>query len=110
MADRNLPVESEASPRRRLLVCSWTKRWSWLPGRSRGQGLVEFALILPAFLLLIMGIIEFGYVLTVYTGLFNAAREGARVGVVNPRSMDQIIATARQKIFIANPNGPTVNV
>jgi uncharacterized repeat protein (TIGR01451 family) len=71
---------------------------------------VEFALILPAFLLLLMGIIEFGYVLTVYTGLFNAAREGARVGVVDPRSVGQIIAAARQRIFIVDPNAPTVNV
>jgi TadE-like protein len=50
---------------------------------QRGQALVEFAFVLPIFLLLIYSIIEFGrYVYTVQI-LNNAAREGARYAIVH---------------------------
>lgn len=48
-----------------------------------GQALVEFAFVLPVFLLLVYSIIEFGrYVYTVQI-LNNAAREGARYAIVH---------------------------
>ena len=47
----------------------------------RGQGLVEFALILPLLLLLVLGVIEFGRLLFIYTEISNAAREAVRYGV-----------------------------
>jgi hypothetical protein len=51
--------------------------------REGGQALVEFAFVLPVFLLLLYGIIEFGrYVYTVQI-LNNAAREGARYAIVH---------------------------
>jgi Flp pilus assembly protein TadG len=51
--------------------------------RSPGQALVEFAFVLPVFLLLLYSIIEFGrYVYTVQI-LNNAAREGARYAIVH---------------------------
>jgi len=70
--------------------------------RSRGQGFVEFALILPVLLLLLLGIIEFGYVFAAYSGMFNAAREGTRYGVVNPRDVSGIVGHAREKVFLAD--------
>jgi hypothetical protein len=48
--------------------------------RNRGQSLVEFALILPAFLMLIMGIVEFGRLMITYAGVASASREAARYG------------------------------
>jgi Flp pilus assembly protein TadG len=51
-------------------------------GRS-GQGLVEFALVIPVFLLLLFGIIDIGRAVFAYTAVANAAREGARVAAVN---------------------------
>jgi uncharacterized repeat protein (TIGR01451 family) len=69
---------------------------------SRGQGFVEFALVLPFLLLLMLGIVEFGYVFAAYSGMFNAAREGVRYGVVNPRDVSGIIAGARKKIFLVD--------
>jgi len=88
--------------------------------RGQGQGLVEFALILPFLLLLVLGIFEFGYVFTVYSGMFNAAREGARYGVVNPRDVMGIVSGVREKIFLVDPavvniavaydNGPDTSV
>jgi Flp pilus assembly protein TadG len=50
--------------------------------RRRGQSLVEFALVLPIFLLLIMGVIDAGRLVYMNSTLSNAAREGARTGAV----------------------------
>lgn len=44
-----------------------------------GAAAVEFALILPVFVLMILGMIEFSRVYNVQISLSNAAREGARV-------------------------------
>lgn len=50
---------------------------------DRGQDLVEFALILPVLLLLLLGIMEFGIVIFTYDTIANAAREGARYGIIH---------------------------
>ncbi len=42
-----------------------------------GQGLVEFALILPILLLLVMGALDFGRAFYMKTVMENSAREGA---------------------------------
>ena len=44
---------------------------------SRGQTLVEFALILPVFLLLTLGVVDGARIFTSYISITNAAREGA---------------------------------
>lgn len=48
----------------------------------RGQALAEFALILPIALLVLMGTIQFGLMLSAYVGATNVAREVARYGSV----------------------------
>lgn len=45
--------------------------------------MVEFALIVPMLLLLVFGIIEFGYMLNRDTVISNASRDGARVASLN---------------------------
>lgn len=47
-----------------------------------GQALVEFAIILPILILIIMGILQFGMMLNTYLTIENASREGARTGIV----------------------------
>ena len=47
---------------------------------SKAQGLVEFALVLPVLLLVIVGIIEFGRLIFMYSAVAAASREGARYG------------------------------
>jgi Flp pilus assembly protein TadG len=47
-----------------------------------GAELIEFALTLPLLLLLVLGIIEFGFMFQEYEVLTNAAREGARIAVL----------------------------
>lgn len=49
---------------------------------GRGQSLVEFALILPVLVILLLGIIDFGMGLRSYISLTNATREGARFAAV----------------------------
>ena len=49
---------------------------------NKGQALVEFAIILPILLLLLMGIFQFGMMLNTHLTIENASREGARVGIV----------------------------
>ena len=47
-----------------------------------GAELIEFALVLPILLLIVMGIFDFSFAFQRYQILTNAAREGARVGVL----------------------------
>jgi Flp pilus assembly protein TadG len=49
---------------------------------ERGQSLVEFAMIIPLFLLLVFAIVDFGMGFYSWITVTNAAREGARVGAV----------------------------
>ena len=51
--------------------------------RERGQSLVEFALVLPVLLLFIFGIVDAGRLIYTYNTVSNAARDGARVAIVN---------------------------
>jgi Flp pilus assembly protein TadG len=52
--------------------------------RGQGQSLVEFAVVLPVFLLILAGILDFGLGLYSQMTIINASREGARLGVVEP--------------------------
>jgi len=45
---------------------------------ARGQSLVEMAIILPVFMILLLALVEFGFVFANYQGLEYATREGAR--------------------------------
>ena len=49
---------------------------------QKGAAVVEFAIILPLLLVLLFGIVEFGFLLYNKAMITNAAREGARAGIV----------------------------
>lgn len=51
--------------------------------RSRGQGLVELAVVLPIIMLLLLALFDAGRGVLFYTELTNASRAGARVAMVN---------------------------
>ena len=53
-----------------------------LCGNRAGQALVEFALVVPIFLLLVIGVIEFGRAWNLQQTITDASREGARRAVV----------------------------
>ncbi len=87
-----------------------TVKQRWGNHLQRGQGLVEFALILPLLLLIIMGIIDFGRMLFIYANLFNAAREASRYGLVDPGNQAAIQQAARDRIFLVPPEDVTINI
>jgi len=51
---------------------------------SKGQGLVEFALLLPILVLIVFGVLELGRAFFAFIAISNAAREGARVFTFRP--------------------------
>lgn len=50
---------------------------------DEGQALVEFALVVPIFILLLVGLFDVGRAVWNYSTVANAAREAVRVAVVN---------------------------
>jgi Flp pilus assembly protein TadG len=58
-----------------------------LPGgprkREDGQSLVEFALVVPIFLLVLFAIVDFGMAFHAWITVTNSAREGARLASVH---------------------------
>lgn len=63
--------------------------------RQRGEdgaALVEFALIAPLLILLVLGIVEFGWLFGQYNDVRHGAREGARFAAVNGGNVDAITA------------------
>jgi Flp pilus assembly protein TadG len=50
-------------------------------GRNGGQAIVEFALVIPVFLMILFGILDFGFALYSRITLINATREGAHAAV-----------------------------
>lgn len=47
---------------------------------QRGQSLVEFAMILPVIMFLLLGMVEMGFAINHNTSIVTATRQGARVG------------------------------
>jgi hypothetical protein len=79
------------------------------PGQ-RGQGLTEFALILPIFLILLVAMLEFGMAFSDRLTMGNATREGARIGAAmgtgttttcsgDPNGVDTTIIASIQNIL-----------
>ncbi len=53
---------------------------SRLPPSLNGQSIVEFALLIPVLLLMLLGAVDLGRAYAEYVAITNAAREGARYG------------------------------
>jgi Flp pilus assembly protein TadG len=86
-----------------------------LPDRyqdRQGQALVEFALALIVFLVLLMGIFDLGRGIYMYNGVSQAAREIARVTSVHPgvtlgSSAETAAVVATQQSLVPNLGNPT---
>ena len=59
---------------------------------ERGQAVIELALTLPLLLVVVFGIIDFGFMFQRYEAVTNAAREGARMGVLVPIPLNVAVA------------------
>jgi hypothetical protein len=66
--------------------------------RTPGQSLVEFALVLPILLILLLGVLDFGRAIFAYNSVSNGARSGARVAIVN-QDVDDITAAVEAEAF-----------
>ncbi|MBI2777535.1 MAG: pilus assembly protein [Chloroflexi bacterium] len=78
-------------------------------GRSAGQALVEFALIFPVFILLIVAAIDIGRGVFAYNSITNGAREGARLAIVN-QDATLIAQRAKAQTSVAEVADPSVTV
>jgi Flp pilus assembly protein TadG len=58
---------------------------------KKGVGAVEFALILPLLILIIVGIAQMGIMYFAHAGLRNLVSEGARFASISPRPTDAAI-------------------
>lgn len=91
--------------RRRMRTDSGNKSHTF-----RGQSLVEFALLLPLLMLILLGILDLGRITASYVILENAAREGARYGASNPGDSSGIIARAHSEASGTIINTTQMNV
>lgn len=77
---------------------------------QRGAAAVEFALVLPILLLLVFGIIEFGFIFNRWITVTHAAREGVRVlsltGDIedDPAALDTAIFAAQEAALATAPD------
>lgn len=70
---------------------------------EEGNAAVELALVLPLFLILVMGIIEFGRILYYQQVMTNAARGSTRASVMGFEPYNTAAcAEGLQRVFISN--------
>jgi len=80
--------------------------------QERGAELIEMALVLPLLMLIIGGIIDFGFLFREFNVVTNAAREGARAGVLPEYGADGNVAARIQQYMDAagiNVTCPSAN-
>ncbi len=66
---------------------------------EKGQSLVEFALLIPILILILMAIVEFGFMFNTYITINNASREGARLGSLGGSDTEVAL-----RVLEASPN------
>jgi Flp pilus assembly protein TadG len=81
-----------------------------LPQKNKGQTLVEWALVLPIMLLIVFVVFDLGRGIYYYSVVYNAAREGARYGVVFPEETEEIRNAAAEKAIGLDPSSLTIFV
>jgi Flp pilus assembly protein TadG len=78
----------------------------------RGAAAVEFAFVAPVFILLVFGMIEFGRAIMVQQILTNAAREGARVAILDSATPTASVVSGKVTTYLqsAGITGATVTI
>ncbi len=75
-------------------------------GTERGASLVEFALVAPLLIMLVMGIIDFGWILSQSQDVRHGAREAARLAAVDAGSVAAMTTLVCDAMNVSN--GATV--
>ncbi len=77
--------------------------------RDRGQSLVEMALVMPILILILMGLFDLGRAIVAYNTVSEAARNGARVSIVNQTTADICQVAAERAVALALPTACAPN-
>ena len=75
------------------------------PAHERGANIVEAAIVIPLLLIILVGVIDMGRAYFTYISIINAAREGARWGVMHPN--EDLCAKVTAEV---QSNTPPVNL
>jgi Flp pilus assembly protein TadG len=80
--------------------------------QESGQNLVEFAILIPISLLIVIMILDFGRVIFYFSSLNNSTREGARHGTVADFACNdnEVINTVKDRIIGIDPNDLNITV
>lgn len=87
-------MTANAANRARHKAAAWLSSIRHWRETERGQSLVEFTLVLPIFLVLLFGLVDFGRAFYSWLLVTNAAREGARAAAVQSDA-----ATINSKLY-----------
>jgi len=71
--------------------------------RGRGQALVEFALIVPVFVLVLVGLLDLGRGVYAFNTISNASREAVRVGIVDQNCANIVNAATQHAVSLGVP-------
>lgn len=79
--------------------------------RECGAGLAEFALVLPVLLMILFGIIQFGFTLSKTQAIEAAAREGGRLASLSSTTAADVNARVDQTLGLTNfDSAPQVSI
>jgi Flp pilus assembly protein TadG len=79
-------------------------------GDERGAELIELAIVLPILLVVFAAIVDFGFLFQRYEVITNAAREGARIGVLPDYTQADVTDRVRAYLNSSGLNGASANV
>jgi Flp pilus assembly protein TadG len=77
---------------------------------SKGQSLVEFALVAPILIIIVLGIVEFGNLWLTMNTMSGAAREGVRIAAVTAPDVEQVENVVQNYLTASNINDATITV
>jgi Flp pilus assembly protein TadG len=87
-----------------------SRRAARRPGERRGAAAVEFAVVSPLLVMLLLGVIEFGRMSMVQQAITTAAREGAREAIVDGSTESQVRSTVNSYLAAGGIRGATVTL
>lgn len=79
-------------------------------GDERGAELIELAIVLPILLVVFAAIVDFGFLFQRYEVITNAAREGARIGVLPNYTQADVTDRVRAYLNSSGLDGASANV
>jgi Flp pilus assembly protein TadG len=81
-----------------MAALTFTRRLKTRAGSERGAEIIEFALVTPIFALLLAAMFDFGFLFRNWELMSNAAREGARVGVLPSYACDGSTTDVKSRV------------